>query len=155
MNKWVLPPNEVTFTQNGFPSSTPLTNPPSVPYHLSNSVHGGEGELLFYIVDNQVYDSDGMNVGQLNNATAPNGNIYYSGDNPLSEIVVFPVPNRCNQYCAITLNYQSYGSALAMTEISINGDNGDVIVTPMINGGLDFLIRSRALVEISLLISNK
>lgn len=80
------------------------------------------GDILFYIVDNNVFDSDGQVIDNLissyKNSHLPHHNICMGVANT-SEIVIIPDPSNCNRYYIITS---------AETSISCNTP-----VTPMLN----------------------
>jgi hypothetical protein len=134
MDKWVLPPNEVDFTVTP-PTSSVLPNA-ATSYNVSNAAHDTDGNLLFSIVDNQVFNPSGTNVGTLNSANFFS-NTYFS-NNILFEIALFPLPGTCDTWCALYLLHGGVsipGAALAMTEITIM-DNGSIVVQQLPNGGV-------------------
>src|SRR5690554_434468 len=63
------------------------------------------GDILFYIVDNDVFDSDGQVIDNLissyKNSHLPHHNICMGLANT-SEIVIIPDPSNCNRYYIIT-----------------------------------------------------
>ncbi len=114
---WTLPPNQIAF--NPLPTSSLLNASSSGGYFgqtatfASNSMHDASGNLLFYIVDNIVYDKDGYVIDELKISGTPLS-IGGSGSPIMGqEISIVPKPGSCTQYYIIT---SAMNSAAALWE---------------------------------------
>ncbi len=129
MNYWVLPPNKVTVNVAS-PTSANLTNPAisANQYVAANGTYDENGNLLFYIIDREVYDAASNWVGQLNYHDNGTTNYAFIG----KEIAIVPIPGTCKQFYAIyTLSAVFLGTAVVATKI--NCDSGSPVVD---NGGV-------------------
>ena len=86
-SKWIVPPNIVDFT-TGFTTSLPGTPPSS--YNVANGAFDENGNLLFYVIDDNVYD----NLGNVISGT-------YPGSSYDKEILIVKVPQFCDKYYII------------------------------------------------------
>lgn len=108
---WSLPPNYVDYTpggptsqslptQTGFDQLVIFENYKStrLSSRSHNAMHDANGNLLFFIVDDLVYDADGFVMAPL----PGRGN---------SEIVIIPVPGSCSRYYIVTNMAVSIGTS--------------------------------------------
>lgn len=106
--QWALSPNLVTFTPT--PVGAPLSGPP--PLYAINSMYDQNRNLLFFIVDQDIY--------------APNGtllDVFQINGNPLtigSEISIVEKPGNCDEYYMIGSYLNSLGNAWIPFYTSIN-----------------------------------
>lgn len=109
---WAMPNNFIDFN---------LTPPQPTPFNTANDYNGDpatcvsnamqdeNGDLLFFIVDNMIYDKDGFTIGDLNDS--------YSSSLPLNvkgtaEIAIVPVPGNCSQYYIFMAGRRSYVNSM-------------------------------------------
>ena len=99
---WAMHPNEIDFT------TTPITNPAlgsfSFNYTAGNSAYDPQGNLLFYVYNNHVYDASNNLAGTLTDYfSGPNypTNIMYQGVE--HEIAIVPFSEECEKYYVIYL----------------------------------------------------
>ncbi|MFI4962676.1 MAG: hypothetical protein ACHP6H_02335, partial [Legionellales bacterium] len=92
---WTVPPNSLQF-----PSLTvnSLPNPGGSDYNqaqssfANNTMHDPNGNLLFFIVDGNVYDRNGLLIGPI---FSPSLGAAVTG---VTEWAIIPVPGNCKQY---------------------------------------------------------
>ena len=105
---WVTPPYYMNF-QSGAPVVANLPIPPGVPNNLryngqgaefaANGMHDAEGNLLFFVVDDKVYNGQGHLIGNLFSGY---GGIPITGK---TEIAVVPVPGNCCKFYIVSFGY--------------------------------------------------
>jgi hypothetical protein len=129
MNYMATPPLKLNL-QNTPVAITPLYTgaPTTDAYSVSNGAFDVNGNLLFYIKDENVFNASGVIVGQL-------GGGYIGGScmggyllQTLREIAIVPVPGSCNDYYAIFIK-TSVGSGSYAFYTKINCTSGVVTVT--------------------------
>ena len=99
---WAMHPNEVDFTS--LPATSSTLNALTFAYTAGNSAYDPQGNLLFYVHDNQVYDAAHNSVGVLSDYfSGPSfpTNIVYSGVQ--HEIALVPFSETCEKYYVIFL----------------------------------------------------
>lgn len=129
-NKWCLPPNLIDFS-TGSPIVSSLPTNASIPWgylgqsaaFCSNAIHDNTGELVFFIVDEHVYDKDGEVIEYFNTGGSgiPTG---------YSEISIIPDVVNCDKYHIFYyIDKVPYYALLDMNEPSIhaNGKMGKFI----------------------------
>lgn len=103
---WTLPPNKVLFNSN--PTSSVLNSNndynSQIPNYAANSMHDNNGNLLFFIVDNVIYDKDGWEIDYLK---ISGNSLYLMG----GEISIVPKPGSCTKYYIITATNDGTGTA--------------------------------------------
>jgi hypothetical protein len=104
MSQWALFPNKVTIPATGALSFQNIAA--TQPYITSNSAYDINGNLLFYIKDNQVFRPNNTSLGVL----PVDPILGYGLINP--EIEIVPVPNSCNKFYII----YSYDNVFVLTE---------------------------------------
>ncbi len=99
---WSLPPKKLTMNPSSPPVSTSL--PTTVNGYMGqaatcahNMQLDANGNILFFVVDEMVYDKDGYEIGVFYK-----GSTYVKGD---AEIVIAPDPADCNRYYIIAVGY--------------------------------------------------
>lgn len=128
MTNFALFPNKVSVST----SSTTATalggdlNTTS-PYTVGNAVFDENGNLVFAIRDNYVYDATGNSVGYLPGYTNPNlapasGDYHAAAE----EIAIVPIPNTCKKYKVLYIFYSLFG--VALLDVTIDASNGVVIL---------------------------
>src|SRR5690554_5126336 len=94
---WTLPPNYLNDQGVIIPLPTVSTN--EWGYHgdpattVSNAMQDANGNLLFFIVDGEVYDKDGYTIGVIDFLI--NATLYIKST---AEVAIAPVPGNCSQY---------------------------------------------------------
>lgn len=86
---WVIPPYRMNFYSNGPVVLNNLTNPSN--YTMSDAGFENNGNLYFYLVDNQIYDVNNLNIGSL---TASSAGYQY-------EVEIIKVPGQLQKYYII------------------------------------------------------
>jgi hypothetical protein len=110
-NYWVVPPNKIDFT--GTPSSSFLPNTDSSTYLNSNGVFDENGNILFYVKDNSVYNSSGTSIGSLGD--------YGSYVDLQDEIAIVPVPGSCTEWYVIYSKHTGLvGVALLYAKVNVS-----------------------------------
>ncbi|MBO9703805.1 MAG: T9SS type A sorting domain-containing protein [Sporocytophaga sp.] len=124
-NYWVVPPNKIDFT--GTPTSSSLPGSPSASTYLnSNGVFDENGNILFYLQDNSVYNSSGSTIGSLAN--------YGSYVDLQDEIAIVPVPGSCTEWYVIYSKHTgTVGVALLYSKVNVSSSG---VVTFVSNGNL-------------------
>src|SRR5690554_255664 len=116
---WILPSNHLNDQGVIIPLPTVSTN--EWGYHgdpattVSNAMQDANGNLLFFIVDGEVYDKDGYTIGVLNFVI--NNTLDIKGT---AEVAIAPVPGNCSQYyifMAGRVNYSQLASKLPVVVI--------------------------------------
>ena len=105
--EWLLPPNQVSFT-----ASSATANGTSVSgsdYHVSNAAFDEAGNLLFYVIDNEIYDATHTVVDKV---TSYNFN---------PEVAIVPVPEACNEFYAISYVFRLSNTELYYNRITLTG----------------------------------
>ncbi len=100
---WSTPPKKISFTPTPVVGNLPTTATGyngSPEAYASNSMHDKNGNLLFFVVDDKVYDAQGYLIDNL----IYNGDILTAIQNGgviSREISIVPKPGNCNQYYII------------------------------------------------------
>ncbi len=121
MNYMATPPVKLN-NQGSFLTTSPLYSgaPTTDAYSLSNGAFDVNGNVLFYIKDENVFNASGVIVGQL-------GGGYIGGSctggyllQTLREVAIVPVPGSCNDYYAIFIKTSpNSGSYAFYTKINV------------------------------------
>jgi hypothetical protein len=85
---WVIPPYQIDFYDSG-----PVVNeifPVPQPYYVSTAAFKENGDLLFYIIDNRIYNSSSVEIGSL-----------YLGISQQYEVEIINVPGQNDTYYII------------------------------------------------------
>src|SRR5690554_2503397 len=119
---WILPPlYKADMNSPNPPTPLPTVSSNEIGYHgdeattVSNAMHDDNGNLLFFIVDGEVYDKDGYTIGVLNFVI--NNTLDIKGT---AEVAIAPVPGNCSQYyifMAGRVNYSQLASKLPVVVI--------------------------------------
>ncbi|PWH85764.1 T9SS type A sorting domain-containing protein [Brumimicrobium oceani] len=105
---WILPPLYKPNMLNQVPPVPLPTQNPSIGYdglpatNASNAMQDANGDLLFFIVDDMIYDKEGYRIGML---TIPNNGINLYGT---AEITIVPVPDNCSQFYIFLAGSNNY-----------------------------------------------
>lgn len=109
---WSLPPYNYI---SGFGiQPLPTVSPPALGYDgstattVSNAMQDANGDLLFFIVDGEIYDKDGYTIGILDFAI--NTSLSIKGT---AEVAIAPVPGNCAQYYIFMAGRNSYTNSLS------------------------------------------
>jgi len=121
MNYWVTPPNAIDFTQTPT-TAAPIPNAPSNPYIVSNGAYDADGNLLFYVVDGNVYKPNGSWAGQLPSTS----NFALEFISP--EMAIVPIPGECYRFNIIYLLAGGPPSGAALFFTQVDASNGDVVM---------------------------
>lgn len=121
MNYWVTPPNAIDFTQSPT-SAAPIPNAPSNPYIVSNGAYDADGNLLFYVIDGNVYKPNGSWAGQL----PYTGNFALEYISP--EMAIVPIPGECYRFNIIYLLAAGPPSGAALFFTQVDASNGNVVM---------------------------
>src|SRR5690554_6178255 len=138
---WSLPPYYVENNAGTIDTiPLPTVSPPALGYYgdpattVSNAMQDANGDLLFFIVDGEIYDKEGYTIGILDFAI--NTSLSIKGT---AEVAIAPVPGNCAQYYIIMAGRNSYTNSLssklpviALLDMSvpssINGDRlGEIV----------------------------
>lgn len=119
---WILYPNIVDL--NSTPpvvAVLPNVTPPYDEYTDSNGAFDDNGNLLFYLIDSDIYDNTSSYIGYLQGAT--------SGYTlPLRETNIVPVPNNNNKFYIIySLGNILYGQDLLFATIDCSGGTCSIV----------------------------
>lgn len=90
MRNWTLPPNKVFMQWGNTPTVTSIQGAPNSIYGVANGVYDENNNLLFYVKDATLYDSESNIV-----SSVTFGDI-------LKEIVIVPIPGQCRKYYVIS-----------------------------------------------------
>src|SRR5690554_2839941 len=107
---WSVPPYHYHALNGLTPLPTVSSN--EIGYHgdeattVSNAMHDDNGNLLFFIVDDAVYDSEGYTIGNFSYA---NPSSYFVKGT--AEVTVVPVHDNCNQYYIFLAGTEHYNTA--------------------------------------------
>jgi hypothetical protein len=127
-SKWIAPPYQFDFNNNL--SQTPLPDINSGPDNIelyyegqnakyaSNAMYTASGKLLFFVVDNMVYDGDGYAIDHL---TYDNTN--YGWTTGFAEIIILPVSGSCSKFYIITSYVESDNIKICYTTLDILASN--------------------------------
>jgi hypothetical protein len=118
-NIWTLPSQYRNF-DNALTLSLPYVSPSEFGYQqgtlakcASNAMQDANGDLLFFIVDDEIYDKDGYTIGLLSdkyaNSISPSPSTLFV--NGTSEITIVPNPVNCSQFYIFMAGRLSYNSA--------------------------------------------
>lgn len=152
---WTLPNNYLDgMVPQSLPTPTDPNNTydPGEPYYYyqgqeaastHNSMMDAQGNLLFFIVDEIVYDADGYAIGWLENSLF--NELRMKGS---SEMVIVPDPGNCSRYYIIGTavrnydglsNHRPYYAILDISEDSelFTGRKGKLLVNTVGNGTLN------------------
>src|SRR5690554_767160 len=113
---WTLPPNysiNNTISLSVYP--LPTVSSSQYGYHgdeaknASNAMQDANGDLLFFIVDGEVYDKEGYLIGDL---TTKLQNTSNSPDRVkgTAEIAIIPQPDNCDVYYIVAAGSQDYSN---------------------------------------------
>ncbi len=103
---WILPDKYIPDMNNSGIQPLPTVSPSVEGYHgdpatcASNMQMDADGNMLFFIVDGEIYDKEGYKIGDLTDAS---NSIYKLKGT--SEIAIVPVPNNCSQYYIFLAGY--------------------------------------------------
>lgn len=118
--KWAMYPNVIDFT-GASPSSTAL---PNIFYPTSYAAHNGtfdeNGNLLFYVQENRIYDPTGNQAGVLNSYSS-----YTAG---LAQIAIVPVPGQCKKFYVI-YSRTAVMTGVALTYALVDCSTGGIVIT--------------------------
>lgn len=128
MTNFALFPNKVSVSTSSTTATTlggDLNT--TSPYTVGNAVFDENGNLVFAIRDENVYDDAGTLVGALPGYSNPNLSPA-SGDyfTPAEEIAIIPIPNTCKKYKVLYIFYSLFG--VALHDVTIDASNGVVIL---------------------------
>lgn len=125
---WSLPSNTYEVLPN---SPTPLPNPnltwpigydgrsPSVAHNVQ---HDASGALLFFIVDGHIFDKDGLLIADV-----------LGGDFGADELVIIPVPNKCNKYYIVGAEYYLAGESAYPRYYLLDMELPGIQTAPLVN----------------------
>jgi len=126
-----VPPNKINFSASS-PTVSSLPGASTSQYAVSNGAYDESNNLLFYIEDENVYNSSGNYVAALNGYTPiPYGDKCYGAIQ--NEIAIAPVPNTCNRFYVIYLMHNMCGPsplsgvALLYSLVEVNGSSISMI----------------------------
>ncbi|HET6226994.1 MAG TPA: T9SS type A sorting domain-containing protein [Bacteroidia bacterium] len=138
MNYFTLPPRKWDVTS--FPGSNPTISGAASSQHIvSNGAYDEYGNLLFYIVNANIYNSSSSSVGSLltyyadgntfntacNHPTLPDNK--YSNIGP--EIAIVPIPNACRQYYVIYTMFACTNANSVLLYMKVDCSSGAPVVT--------------------------
>lgn len=127
MNSWSVPSNEWDFA-DAPPSLNQLPNGVTEGYHVSNGITDENGNWLFYLIDEKIFNSSGVVVGNL------------SGEPLQHELAIVPVPGGCENYCIFYLNRKvTFGLDFRVAEVQVSNGNVNLIFDQQINQGGDYI----------------
>jgi len=89
---WVVPPYRFDFYNTGVVTHDDLITPEQH-YYFSDGAFKNNGELLFYVIDGNVYDENSVFIGDLGNT---GGYQAYT-----SEIEIISIPGQLNKFYVI------------------------------------------------------
>ena len=123
---WVLYPRVVDFDAGPSYQTINFSNPSTslnTPYIVENSVFDEDGDLLFYLQDDMIFDKDGNFE-----------DFYTSGGAIKKEVGIAPVPGQCRTYCIFfieifplaVMNF-SYSEVVVNDNDQITQINGPVV----------------------------
>lgn len=123
MNYWTVIPNKINVQSSAGVVST-LPGAPSGTYAASNGAYDGNGNLLFYVVDQNIIKPNGTSAGWL----------YSTGGGAGAEIIIVPKPGSCSNFYVFYTVYLGFiGVDLLFTEISCSGSNVSVVSSGVID----------------------
>lgn len=125
MQRWALPPNQINF--GGTPTASTISGASSGTYTISNGAYDENGNLMFYVKDDEVFDATSTSVGYLSSYFNPSNGYSYSF--VADEIAIVPFPNQCNMYFLIYTKSVGplVGSALMYSIVDMS--TGSPVVT--------------------------
>ncbi|NEN25136.1 hypothetical protein G3O08_16670 [Cryomorpha ignava] len=98
MDYWTLPPYQYHMSLLN-PTHTTLPGNQSNSFSVANGAYEPNGNLVFYVKDDGIYDDQGVFVNNLPiYMPYPNGPVY---DILSGEIAIVPIPNECKKYYII------------------------------------------------------
>lgn len=112
-NIWSLPNQYLSF-DIGATAPLPTVSTSEFGYYgdpattVSNAMQDANGDLLFFIVDGEIYDKDGYTIGILDFAI--NTSLSIKGT---AEVAIAPVPGNCAQYYIFMAGRNSYTNSLS------------------------------------------
>ena len=89
----------------------PTVLPPGLGYtgnpatNASNAMQDANGDLLFFIVDDEIFDKEGYMIGNLSWISSPSNQVKGT-----SEIAIIPQPGNCSVYYIVTAGSEDYNS---------------------------------------------
>ncbi len=116
ITKWCY--NSDIGTINPLPAPTAGVGYDGLPAtNVSNAMQDANGDLLFFIVDNEIYDKEGYTIGDMNIAI---GSSTYLKVDGTSEITIVPDPTNCSQYYIFMAGRNDYsGQASKIPVVAI------------------------------------
>ncbi|PWH85175.1 hypothetical protein DIT68_11100 [Brumimicrobium oceani] len=95
-------------SDDGYIYSLPTQNP-NIGYdglpasNASNAMQDANGDLLFFIVDGEIYDKEGYMIGNLSWISSPTNEVKGT-----SEIAIIPQPGNCSVYYIVAAGSQDF-----------------------------------------------
>jgi hypothetical protein len=122
MNSLVMPPFSMDVTSSPLTVNSLYTGAPSSgSYYVSNGVYDRNGNLLFFVKDNNIYAGNGSLVGPL--GTNPS-NSFLGG-----EIAIVPIPGECKKFFVIysLAHGPLTGAIMAFVKVDCTGATPSII----------------------------
>jgi len=119
MNYWVLPPNKIDFTGTTPSASTLPGSPGTGGYYVSNGAFDENGNMLFYLKDESLFDGSG----------APVGSFTIGAAFIMQEVAVVPVPGTCRDFYLIYKLSDLFTHDLLYSKISVSATGTVSIVS--------------------------
>ena len=124
-SKWIVPPYQFDFNNNlnqtplpdinNGPNNTELYYEGQNANYASNAMYTASGKLLFFVVDNMVYDGDGFAINQLIYENSQNSD-WTTG---FAEISIIPVPHSCSKFYIVTSHIEAENIKLCYAILDI------------------------------------
>ncbi|MCC7244590.1 MAG: T9SS type A sorting domain-containing protein, partial [Saprospiraceae bacterium] len=120
---WALVPSQANFTTSSMNVQT-MPGTYATPVNCTNSAHDAQGNLLFYVVNDEIHDATGVQVGVIGTGWGLLG----------KEIIIIPDPNDCDARLVLSGSFDfllnggpdNYDWVFDVTRVKKNGSTWSI-----------------------------